>query len=135
MSIFYNRVERINPQDKTAPKKWYATLKTIRQVREKEVAKLVADETTMDRKEVEMALDRFEQILIRLLLDGHSVQLGDWGSFYLTCNSAASDTKAEVTASNIKNLNIRFSPGVELTDALKHATFIAAETLVSTPTK
>jgi hypothetical protein len=61
------------------------------------------------------------------------VQLGDWGSFYLTCNSAASDTKAEVTAGNIKNLNIRFSPGVELTDALKHATFVPAESLVTTP--
>jgi predicted histone-like DNA-binding protein len=78
-----------------------------------------------------MALDRFEQILIRLLLDGHSVQLGDWGSFHLTCNSAGVETKAEVTAANIKNLNIRFTPGNELADALKHASFIAAETIVS----
>ncbi|MDR2358495.1 MAG: HU family DNA-binding protein, partial [Prevotellaceae bacterium] len=114
MSIFYNKVERINPQDKTAPKKWYAALKRIRLVREKEMAKLVADETTMDRKEVEMALDRFEQILIRLLLDSHSVQLGDWGSFHLTCNCTGAATKEEVTAHNIKNLNVRFVPGKEL---------------------
>ena len=134
MSILYNKVERINPQDRTAPKKWFAVLRSLRLIREKEVAKLVADETTMDPKEVEMALDRFQQILIRLLLDGHSVQLGDWGSFYLTCNSSGVDTKAEVVAGNIKNLNVRFSPGSELTDALKHATFVAAETLV-TPTE
>jgi predicted histone-like DNA-binding protein len=131
MAIFYNKIERRNPQEATAPKKWYASLKTIRQVREKEVAKLVADETTMDPKEVEMALDRFQQILIRLLLDGHSVQLGDWGSFHLTCNSVGVDTKAEVVAGNIKNLNVRFTPGTELTDALKHASFIAADTLVT----
>jgi hypothetical protein len=78
-----------------------------------------------------MALDRFQQILIRLLLDSHSVQLGDWGSFYLTCNSTGADAKAEVGAGNIKNLNVRFAPGTELTDALKHATFTPVETLVS----
>jgi predicted histone-like DNA-binding protein len=131
MSILYNKVERGNPRDVSAPKKWYATLKRVRLVREKEMAKLIADETTMDPKEVEMALDRFQQILIRLLLDGHSVQLGDWGSFYLTCNSVGVDTKAKVVAGSIKNLNVRFAPGKELTDALQHATFTPVDTLVS----
>ena len=131
MAVFYNKVERGNPLKPTDPKKWYAVLKSLGQVTEKEVAKLVADETTMDRKEVEMAVDRFEVILLRLLLDGHSVQLGDWGSFYLTCNSTASDTKAEVSASNIKNLNIRFQPGKEMKDAIKQATFKPVESLSS----
>jgi predicted histone-like DNA-binding protein len=131
MALFFNKVERGNPSDPTAPKKWYAILKSLGQITEKEVAKLVADETTMDRKEVEMAIDRFEVILIRLLLDGHSVQLGDWGSFRLTCNSTPSDTKAEVSAGNITNLNIRFVPGKEMKEAINKATFRAAESLVT----
>lgn len=57
MSVFFNKVERGNPLDATAPKKWYATLKTINQVGESEVAKLISDETTLNRKEAEMALD------------------------------------------------------------------------------
>jgi predicted histone-like DNA-binding protein len=131
MSILYNKVERGNPRDVSAPKKWYATLKRVRLLCEKEMAKLIADETTMDPKEVEMALGRFQQILIRLLLDSHSVQLGDLGAFYLTCNSIGVDTKAQVVAGNIKNLNVRFAPGKELTGALKNATFMPVDTLVS----
>ncbi|MDR2358854.1 MAG: DNA-binding protein, partial [Prevotellaceae bacterium] len=49
----------------------------------------------------------------------------------LTCNSSPSDTKEEVTASNITNLNIRFTPGKELKEAIKKATFKAAESLVT----
>ena len=77
MSIFYKKVERHNPQNPAAPKKWYAILKTIGQVKEKDVAKMVSDGTTLNRKEVEMGLDQFQNILIRLLLDSKSVQLGD----------------------------------------------------------
>jgi predicted histone-like DNA-binding protein len=90
---------------------------------------MVADETTMDRKEVEMALDRFLVILIRLLLDGHTVQLGDWGSFRLTINSTGSDTKEEVSASNITNINIRFTPGQDLKEAIAKAVFKAVDSL------
>ncbi|MDR2358923.1 MAG: HU family DNA-binding protein, partial [Prevotellaceae bacterium] len=122
MALLYNKVERGNPLDKTAPKKWYAVLKSLGQITERDVAIMVADETTLNRKEAELALDQMEKVLIRLLLDGHSVQLGDWGSFHLTCNSSPSDTKEEVTASNITNLNIRFTPGKELKEAIKKAT-------------
>ena len=36
MAIFYNKVERGNPSDPEAPKKWYPVLKTLGMVREKE---------------------------------------------------------------------------------------------------
>ncbi|MDR3285897.1 MAG: HU family DNA-binding protein [Prevotellaceae bacterium] len=129
MAIFYNKIERGNPMDTQAPKKWYAVLKNVGMIGEKEVAKLVSDETTINRKEAEMALDQFEKIMVRLLLDGHSVQLGDLGSFYLTCNSEGVATKEELTATNIKNLNIRFTPGKEVKEAIQHATFKDLETL------
>ncbi|MDR0683070.1 MAG: hypothetical protein LBG15_14655 [Dysgonamonadaceae bacterium] len=35
MSIFYNKVERENPMNPSAGKKWYAVLKTISQIEEK----------------------------------------------------------------------------------------------------
>jgi hypothetical protein len=46
MSLFYNKVEQANPTDKSAPKKWYPVLKSTGLVKEKAVAKLLADETT-----------------------------------------------------------------------------------------
>ena len=129
MSVFYNKVERINPANPTAAKKWYAVIKSVGQISEKDVAKLISDETTLNRKEAEMALSQFEKILIRLLTDGHTVQLGDWGSFRLTCSSKGVDTKEEVKAENIKNVNIRFSPNKELKESIQRVSFVAADSL------
>jgi predicted histone-like DNA-binding protein len=131
MSILFNKIERGNPQNPTAPKKWFTSLKTLNRVSEKEVAKLVSDETTINRKEVEMALDQFQKILVRLLLDSHSVELGDWGTFRLTCSGEGADTAEALTAANIKSLRIRFTAGKELRKALSDATFIAAETVLT----
>ena len=129
MAIIFHKVERGNPMNTSAPKKWYTTLKTISRIGEKEVAKQIADETTLNRKEAEMAISQLQKVLLSNLLASNSVQLGDWGSFHLTCNSEGSATRDEVTANNIKNLNVRFTPGKELQDALKSATFISADKL------
>jgi nucleoid DNA-binding protein len=60
-------------------------------VKEKEVAKQIADETSLNRKEAELALALFQKVLVRLLSEGHSVQLDDWASFGLSCHSEGKD--------------------------------------------
>ena len=127
MPIVLNRIERMNPQ--TKEKKWYATVKTVAQVKESAVAKQIADETTLNRKEAEMALAQFEKVLINNLLASRSVQLGDWGSLHLTCNSEAKDKREEVNARTIKSVNIRFKPGKVLREAMKNASFVFADNL------
>ena len=129
MPILFNKVERANPQDRTAPKKWFPSLRTISRITEKQVAKEIADETTLNPKEGEMAISQLQKVLLKNLLASNSVQLGDWGTFHLTCNGTGSDTKAGVTASNITKLNIRFVPGKGLIDGLKDASFVQAENL------
>jgi predicted histone-like DNA-binding protein len=131
MPIVFNKVERANPLDRTSPKKWYPSIKSLGQVGESTVAKEISDETTLNRKEAEMALDQLEKVLLRNLLGSNSIQLGDWGSFHLTCNGKGSATKEGVTAGSIQNLNIRFVPGKTLKEALKNAVFVYAEDLVS----
>jgi len=131
MPIILNRVERANPQNRSLPKKWYATIKTVTQVRESAVARQIADETTLNRKEAEMAMAQLEKTLINNILASNSVQLGDWGSFYLTCNSQGFDKKESVNAAAVKGLNIRFMPGKALKEALNKASFVFAEDLVS----
>jgi predicted histone-like DNA-binding protein len=131
MVILFNKVERVNPQNRQEPKKWYPSLKTVSQVQQREVAKEIADETTLNPKEAEMALDQFQKVLVRHLLSSNSVQLGDWGSFSLTCSGSPSDTKEEVTAQKINGLNIRFTPGKSLKNALSDASFKAVESVVA----
>ena len=130
MSILFNKIERHNPQSPTV-KKWYPSLKMLRRITEKQVAIQIADETTLNRKEAEMALTQFQKVLVHNLLESNSVQLGDWGSFYLSCNSTGSPEKEEATALKIKKVNVRFVPGKELKAALQTATYIPAESVVS----
>jgi predicted histone-like DNA-binding protein len=129
MSIFFNRVERANPLKRDEPKKWYPSLKTVAQLQQKAVAKEIADETTLNPKEAELALDQFQKVLIRNLLAGNSVQLGDWGSFSLSCSGFPAERKEELTAANIKGLKIHFTPGRMLRNALKEATFKTVESM------
>lgn len=131
MPVLFNRVEKGNPRNSAAPKKWHPVIKTLSRIMEKGVAKEISDETTLNHKEAEMALSQLEKVLIRNLLSSNSVQIGDWGTFYLTCNSVGADTKEEVTAKQIKSLNVRFLPGKSLKKAIADATFMPAENVLS----
>jgi predicted histone-like DNA-binding protein len=98
-------------------------------IKEKEVAQLLADETTLNPKEAEMSLYQLLKVIIRLLLDGHTVQLGELGSFRLTARSEGSATEAEVNASKIKNVHVNFIASSALREQIKNATFKDASLL------
>jgi len=129
MAIFYNKTERGNPSNTAAPKKWYPVLKSTGLVKEREVAKLLADETTLNPKEAEMAVSQLLKVVTNLLLNGNTVQLGSLGSFRLTAKTEASNTKAEVTGTKIKKVNVRFTESKDLKDTLAKATFRDAASL------
>ncbi|MDR1168077.1 MAG: HU family DNA-binding protein [Heliobacteriaceae bacterium] len=123
MALFYKKVLRVNPSNPTAPKRWYPLLKSIGLVKEREVAKLLADETTLNPKEAEMTLFQLLKVIVRLLLDGHTVQLGELGSFHLTARGEGSDTEEEVNAGKIKSVHLNFTPSKELRKEIENATF------------
>ena len=129
MSIIYNTVERGKPGDAAAPKRWYPLLKSTGMIKEVEVAKLLADETTLNAKEAELAIAQLMKVVTSQLLNGKTVQLGELGSFRVTAATEASDTEAEATAVKIKKLNVRFTPSQEFRNALKKAKFIDAASL------
>lgn len=129
MALFFKKIERINPRDTKAPKKWYATLKSIGLKKEKEIAILASEGTTLDPKEAQLAYSRFGKIVLRALLDGHTVEIEDFGTFRLTIHSEGTDKKEELTANNIKGVNIRFIPDKSTKETLQKATFKDFETM------
>ncbi len=124
MSIFLKPVQRFNPSDPDAGKKWYPVQVTTKLVDETEVATLIAEGTTLNPMEALMAIRRLRYVVQRMLLDGKSVRLGDWGSFNITLSSKGVEGKSELTARNIKSVNINFLPGAELREAMQDADFI-----------
>ena len=83
---FYNKTLRTsNPSDKNTEKKWYPVAKSISPVTEKEVTKIIADETTLNSKEAEMAIAQVRKAIFILLKAGRTVKLGDWATSRLPC--------------------------------------------------
>lgn len=129
MSLFYKKVEKMNPKDAAAPKKWYASLKSIGLKKEKELAVLATEGTTLDPKEAQLAFSRFGTVILRALLDGHTVEIEDLGSFRLTASSEGVDSKEELTANHIKGINMRFVPSKATKEALQKAVFKDLESM------
>jgi predicted histone-like DNA-binding protein len=123
MALFYKKIQRGNPANPSAPKLWYPTLKSVGQTKEKQVAKLLADETTLNPKEAEMTLYQLLKVIVNLLLDGHTVQLGELGTFRLTSHSEGSATEAEVNSGKIKNVHVNFIASAALREQIGKATF------------
>lgn len=123
MAILVKPVQRANPIDEDAPKKWYVTQVTAAQVDETQVAMDLADETTLNPSEAMMAIRQLRKILLRRLLGGESVKLGNWGSFSVTLSSTGAETKEAVTARNIKGVNLNFQPDEAFKTDLQKATF------------
>lgn len=123
MAILVKPIQRINPQDKDAEKKWYVTQVTSAQVDETQVAMEIAEETTLNPSEGMMAIRQFRKIVLRHLLAGESVKLGNWGSFSVTISSIGVAKKEEVNANNIKSVNLNFQPDDEFKADLQKARF------------
>ena len=124
MALLFNKIEKGNPSDPSAPKRWYPVLKSTKLVKEKEVAQKLAEETTLNPKEAEMAVSQLLKVVTVLLLEGHTVQLGELGSFRVTLSSEGSATPEEVTANKIERINVRFTESEALKTTMKKATFI-----------
>jgi predicted histone-like DNA-binding protein len=129
MPIFFNRIQKSNPSDPTAPRLWYLILKSTGLVKEKAVAKALADETTLNPKEAEMAVAQLTKVVVNLMLEGHTVQLGELGSLRLTAKSTGVELEENANANKINKLNVRFTESESLKEAIKKATFIDASTM------
>lgn len=125
MAIIYDKAAKRDTINKKV--KWYASARTIKLVDEKEVARLIADETTLNPMEALMVLAQLEKVVLALLMNGYSVRIGDWASFYATLASRGVDSPEEVAAGLVKSVraNCRFSPSFRR--KLNKAEFVSAE--------
>lgn len=131
MSIFFNKVQRpSNPGDKDSEKKWYPRVKSINLASEKEVAQIIADETTLNPKEAEMVLSLLQKAVTILLKAGRNVRLGDWASFYVTVSAEGADTEEECTAQKIKKVVPHCHFSKEFLAGLQSATFQRGDTML-----
>ena len=78
----FKLIKKINPQDKSAPKKWYAVPISESPQSFRETARRATQNTTISAMELETAIDLLGSYAIEQLLAGHTIRIGNLGTAY-----------------------------------------------------
>ena len=121
--MLYSVIQRANPRDLNAVKKYYAVAQTEKQADLRMIAERISRETNFSTAEVQAAIEAFLLVIPKLLSEGHSVKMGDFGTFSLTLSSQGAETKEEFNASMIKGANLHFRAGKEFAKVIRNVEF------------
>jgi predicted histone-like DNA-binding protein len=127
MSIKFKSVQKVNPQDITAPRKFYAKATNASITDLSELAELVAFNSSMSKTDCYAVLMGLETFVIRELERGRNVRLGELGTYKVSLNSEGRDTEEEVDSFTIKKARINFAPGAGFKKMLKHLEYKKAQ--------
>lgn len=129
MAILLNKALRPNPLRPEDPKKWYLSAKCIGTITEKEVALQMCDEVTLNPKEAEMAMHQLRKVLLRNLLNGYTVKLGDWATFYTTVSSEGVENEKDAKVINVKQVRVHLLHDKAFEEELQKASFVMLDSL------
>ena len=123
MALKYVLSENLNPQDPTAPRKWYAVAKSSGEVSLKELSKEITQRSTVNSADTLAVLDVLNQVLTEHLNSGEIVRFGDFGSFRITISSEGAVTEQAYNSSLIKSAKVQFRPGEDIKQMLNNLKF------------
>jgi predicted histone-like DNA-binding protein len=123
MSIKFSVVERGNPANPEAPKKFYPSIQSSGRVTTRELAEQASQMSTLTTMDMMAAIESFLTIVPRELAKGNIVELGDFGNFWLRSSTEGTETAAEVRGAQVTSVLPRFIPGKEFKRMLDSAEF------------
>ena len=126
MPIKYNVVERPNPLDREAPKKFYPSIQSSGRRSLRQLTGRITQMCTVSSPDTLAVLESFLTIIPQELAEGNIVELGDFGSFWLRSNSEGSEQVELVNGNQVKSVLPRFIPGKEFKKALATVDFVKA---------
>jgi len=111
MAIRYTIAQLRNPQDPSAPKKFYLIEKSLGSIDRQYLINDMVRNTSLTPMEAATGIDYLFSAIPRLIELGFTVQIGELGYFRIGISSEGSDTKEEATPDKIKTMRLRFIPG------------------------
>ncbi|MCB8966277.1 MAG: HU family DNA-binding protein [Chloroflexota bacterium] len=123
MSVKYNVVERGNPSDANAPKKYYPSPVSSGSVDLRQIAKRAAEISTVSMPDAMAVIEALLILIPDELGRGNIVKLGDFGSFWVRLKTESGDAAEDVTSHHVTGIIPRFTPGKEFKANLKNVTF------------
>ena len=124
MTVKFNIVERGNPSNREAPKKFYPSILSSGRVTTRELAEMAAQRSTLSTMDMMAAIESFLAIIPEQLAKGNIVELGEFGNFWLKTTSEGAETAEEVRANQITSILPRFNPGKHFKHSLDGIEFV-----------
>ncbi|MDX1828794.1 MAG: HU family DNA-binding protein [Lutibacter sp.] len=121
--IKYSLMERVNPIDLAAPKKFFPVKQAQEELTLRDFAKRISRESTVSTMDAMAVLEGLLQIIPDEIANGKIIKLGDFGTFRSTLSAEGADTAPEFTVSKIKSLNVRFRPAREFRNLLANVKY------------
>lgn len=128
MSVKFNVVERGNPSNQEAPKKFYPSILSSGRVTTRELAEIAARESTISPADMMGAIEIILSVIPRELAKGNIVELGDFGNFWLKTTSEGVENEEDARASQILTVLPRFIPGKLFKNVLNSIEFVKTAT-------
>lgn len=126
MSVKFNVVERGDPRDPTAPKKFYPSIVASNRVTLRDIVKRVAEMSTVSSADTMAVVEAFLTVIPSEISKGNIVALGEFGSFWLRTHSEGAELEEDVSRTNILSVMPRFTPGTEFKNLLRLVSFTAS---------
>ncbi|MCI0607639.1 MAG: HU family DNA-binding protein [Anaerolineae bacterium] len=123
MSVKFNIVERGNPSNPEAPRKFYPSIQSSGRLTLRELAEQASQMSTLTTTDIVAALESFLTIVPKELAKGNIVELGDFGSFWLRTTTEGVVSREEVRADQINTVLPRFNPGKHFKRTLDNIEF------------
>ena len=118
MSVKYNVVQRGNPSNAEAPKKFYPSIESSGRKTMRQLAGQISQISTVSSTDTMAVLEALLTTIPQELASGNIVELGDFGNFWLKSNSEGADTAEAVRSTQINTVLPRFIPGKEFKKVL-----------------
>lgn len=125
MSVKYNFVQKANPNNRDAAKKWYAVPSSESALSGKAMTRAATANTSTSAIEMEAAMEYLANYIPQQLLQGHTVKVPGLGTFRIAFKSlGVSDLSDFNVAAMIKEPRILFTPDKALrTNVIGNLTF------------
>lgn len=111
MPVKFSVTPRKDPRDQESAPKYYATVKSDGRANTQTIAKSINSISTVSSVDTAAVLEAFLTVVPEKLADGRIVELGEFGTFRISVSSEGAAQPEEVTARNITDTRVIFTPG------------------------
>lgn len=117
--IYIKSLERLNPQDITADKKFYAKAISQGMIDFERLAYLVSNQCTVRESDCYAVLRALEHNIVDELKQGKVVQLGNLGNLQVGVSSIGEIASEDVSSLSVKKAHMNFRAGSSLREMLE----------------